>query len=59
MSKHSDEKKSVWITINTEVYDVTEFLGTHPGGSDNIMRFAGKDATVQFVGNHSQNAEKL
>ena len=58
VSKHNT-KDSVWIIIKDEVFDVTKFLKTHPGGIDPIMNFAGKDATSGFVGNHSTNAEKM
>ncbi len=38
--------------------DVKKLLSEHPGGSHN-MRYAGKDASVGFVGNHSEKAVKL
>ena len=49
-----------WIIINNKVYDVTSFLDKHPGGSDIILDFAGKDATEEFrdIG-HSENAKKM
>lgn len=31
ISKHNGEKDA-WIVVDGVVYDVTEFLGTHPGG---------------------------
>ncbi|TKA67740.1 hypothetical protein B0A55_07785 [Friedmanniomyces simplex] len=36
--------KSCYVTIGTKVYDVTEFLGDHPGGGDLILQYGGKDA---------------
>ena len=40
--------KSCWIAVNGGVFDATNFLDEHPGGSDQIMTFAGKDATRDF-----------
>ncbi|KAK9470336.1 FMN-dependent dehydrogenase-domain-containing protein [Dipodascopsis tothii] len=47
IAKHNSES-SCWVVLYGEVYDVTEFLGAHPGGSRSILRLAGKDATEQF-----------
>ncbi len=30
------------------VYDVTDFLSSHPGGSKIILKLAGKDATEEY-----------
>ncbi len=37
-----------WMAINGKVYDVTEFIGTHPGGPA-IIGGCGKDATTLFT----------
>ncbi|KAG7891875.1 hypothetical protein KL925_001819 [Ogataea polymorpha] len=41
-----------WIAINQKVYDVTEFIKTHPGGVARILRYAGNDATKGFHSMH-------
>lgn len=35
----------VWIDVTGKVYNITPYLEFHPGGVDEIMRGAGKDAT--------------
>ncbi|TRX94563.1 hypothetical protein FHL15_004515 [Xylaria flabelliformis] len=35
--------KSCYVTVGTKVYDVTDFLDSHPGGADLILDYAGKD----------------
>lgn len=37
--------KSCYITIGRRVYDVTEFVDDHPGGSELVVDYAGRDAT--------------
>ncbi len=48
------------IIIDNNVYDMTDYLDKHPGGSSVIMGCAGKDATKEFnqVG-HSGNAIQI
>lgn len=38
-------KKSCYVTVGTNVYDVTDFLDSHPGGADLVLQWAGKDIT--------------
>lgn len=38
--------------IEQAVYDVTDFLESHPGGPDIILKYAGKDATTAFMQLH-------
>jgi len=56
---HKD-KKSCWIVISDNVYDVTKFLEEHPGGEEVLLEQAGKDATENFedVG-HSSDARTM
>lgn len=39
---------SCWVAINGVVYDLTNFLDQHPGGSKPILKAAGSDATKVF-----------
>jgi cytochrome b involved in lipid metabolism len=59
VGEHTD-KKSTWIIINDNVYDVTKFLEEHPGGEEVLLEQAGKDATENFedVG-HSTDARTM
>ena len=41
--KRNTTSKSCFVTIGNKVYDVTEFLDAHPGGSNLILDYAGKD----------------
>ncbi|KAL1877545.1 hypothetical protein VTK73DRAFT_8603 [Phialemonium thermophilum] len=36
-------KKSCYVTLGDNVYDVTDFLDSHPGGADLVLQYAGKD----------------
>ncbi|CAM1506151.1 Fc.00g057920.m01.CDS01 [Cosmosporella sp. VM-42] len=46
-------KKSCWIIISKAVYDVTEFVDSHPGGPKLILNYGGRDATEAFEELHS------
>ncbi|CAN8098570.1 unnamed protein product [Discula destructiva] len=39
---------SCWVVLYGNVYDVTDFLSEHPGGSKIILKLAGKDATDEY-----------
>ncbi|EER11527.1 Cytochrome b5, putative [Perkinsus marinus ATCC 50983] len=49
------EKDNCWMAILGKVYDITEFLSEHPGGSAILLRNAGKDATKEFEKFHSED----
>ncbi|KAF4824653.1 Ceramide very long chain fatty acid hydroxylase SCS7 [Colletotrichum tropicale] len=38
-----NSKKSCYVTIGKNVYDVTDFAQDHPGGADLVFDYAGKD----------------
>ena len=47
VSKHST-KRDCWLIIKDMVYNVTEFLSIHPGGSSIVVSVGGQDATEYF-----------
>ncbi|KAJ6652495.1 hypothetical protein lerEdw1_011465 [Lerista edwardsae] len=52
--------KETWIVLHGRVYDITSFLGEHPGGEEVLLEQAGRDATESFedVG-HSLDARDM
>lgn len=56
VSQHNTEK-SCWIVVDNKVYDVTNYMASHPGGEGLILDKGGKDATIAFhEANHSADA---
>ncbi|CAF2842976.1 unnamed protein product [Rotaria sp. Silwood2] len=55
---NGSDKKSSWIVLYDQVYDITSFLNIHPGG--NIIQYAAgiPDATCLFESYHSTNSIK-
>ncbi|KAK7206277.1 hypothetical protein BZA70DRAFT_266597 [Myxozyma melibiosi] len=56
--------RSAYISLNNrKIYDVTSFLDQHPGGSELILQYAGKDATdimADLVSHeHSESAYEM
>jgi len=37
-----------WLIIGGNVYDVTNFQNSHPGGKDILVKHAGQDCTSDF-----------
>lgn len=58
-AQHTTEA-SCWLCIDNKVYDVTKFLGDHPGGREPLRYASGKDATDEFNAiNHTDQAKKI
>jgi len=60
VAKHNSSS-DCWLIIENKVYDVSEYLGTHPGGRGIIIQYCGTEATHAFetkdIGvNHSKTA---
>lgn len=53
-----DSSASCWAAINGSVYDVTTWIGQHPGGQDAILSLCGKDGTAAFTGQHGGQARQ-
>ncbi len=50
----------IWIVLNNNVYDVTDFWQQHPVNPQYVFKFGGKDATNAFnSAGHSEYAIKL
>ncbi|KAI4456283.1 cytochrome b5 reductase 4 family member [Holotrichia oblita] len=43
-----DKEDDAWLAIRGKVYNITHYLPFHPGGPEEIMKGAGKDATNLF-----------
>lgn len=49
-----------WLIIGGNVYNVTSYLGQHPGGASAIRPYCGEDGSAAFEGlPHSTNAHQL
>ncbi|CAF9915461.1 hypothetical protein IMSHALPRED_002612 [Imshaugia aleurites] len=47
LGRHKDER-DCWIAVHSKIYDITNYLDSHPGGSSIILRYAGRDATAAY-----------
>eukprot|EP01156_Anaeramoeba_ignava_P008816 Anaeramoba_ignava/a365060_10.p1 GENE.a365060_10~~a365060_10.p1 ORF type:complete len:118 (-),score=33.35 a365060_10:38-391(-) len=47
IAKHN-KPSDCWIILKGFVYDVTEYAAYHPGGTQLIYKYSGKDATSMF-----------
>ncbi|KPJ13841.1 Cytochrome b5 reductase 4 [Papilio machaon] len=46
--KQHNTKNDAWLAIRGRVYNITQYLPFHPGGAEELMRGAGRDATELF-----------
>ncbi len=58
VAQHNNQN-DCWMAIGGKVYDITSFIGSHPGGERAILSGCGKDATNAFDSRHSQAAFDL
>ena len=49
VARHNTER-DCWLHDGTHVYDVTKYLPMHQGGTDAILKFAGRDASKPIAG---------
>ncbi|GAC96694.1 cytochrome b2 [Pseudozyma hubeiensis SY62] len=52
----SEGGNGLWVVIKGEVYDVTDFVDSHPGGRNIILKNAGKDVTELYEPIHPPTA---
>lgn len=48
----NNNEASCWSVINGNVYDLTSWIGSHPGGKGNILSLCGKNGTAEFSAKH-------
>ncbi len=49
-----------WVTAGNNVYNVTSYIKSHPGGQSNITKYCGSDIAAAFAGQgHSANASNI
>ena len=58
ISKHNSEKDA-WIVVDGVVYDVTEFLGTHPGGVEVNLKGKERKHVTCILQEHSSSVENM
>jgi nitrate reductase (NAD(P)H) len=58
LSKHNKDGDT-WFAIHGHVYDASEYLKEHPGGSDSIISASGEDASEDFLAIHSDVAKSM
>jgi len=55
--------QSCYVTIGSRVFDVTDFIDSHPGGGDLVLEYGGKDVTKilkdELSHNHSEAAYEV
>ncbi|KAL8901187.1 MAG: hypothetical protein Q9207_005317, partial [Kuettlingeria erythrocarpa] len=52
VAKHNTAK-DLWIVVDGQVWDMTEFAPEHPGGIGSILKYAGHDASQSYHEVHS------
>ncbi|KAJ7072559.1 fumarate reductase [Mycena amicta] len=53
VAKHN-KKDDIWVIVEDDVLNVTNFLPDHPGGEKAILLYAGRDATEEFLMLHEK-----
>lgn len=56
VSQHDSPQKGIWVAIEGEVYDISDFVDAHPGGKNVILKHAGQDVTEVYTPVHPANA---
>lgn len=52
--KKHNKKDDCWIVVQENVYNMTKFQNTHPGGRLVLKQYAGQDATEVFNAFHKE-----
>jgi alkylation response protein AidB-like acyl-CoA dehydrogenase/predicted heme/steroid binding protein len=58
VASHNKPAESLYVIIDDDVYDLTQFQEEHPGGKKILQRMAGKDASKSFWKYHNESILK-
>jgi Acyl-CoA dehydrogenase, N-terminal domain/Cytochrome b5-like Heme/Steroid binding domain len=58
VASHNKPAESLYIIVDDDIYDLTQFQDEHPGGKKILSRVAGKDASKQFWKYHNDSILK-
>ena len=59
IAKHKTEETGVWVTFGDGVYDITDFLHQHPGGSEKIVLAAGSSIEPYWAVFGAHNTDEV
>src|SRR6185436_12296911 len=57
LSRRNTRERGYWLAIEERVYDLSEFVERHPGGSHTLLAHAGTDATEAYNKVHYARSE--
>ncbi|MEO8180909.1 MAG: cytochrome b5 domain-containing protein [Deltaproteobacteria bacterium] len=57
LSRRNTRERGYWLAIEDRVYDLSEFVERHPGGSHTLLAHAGTDATEAYNKAHHARSE--
>ena len=55
--KANNTSAKCWSVIDEKVYDLTNWIGSHPGGAGAITSLCGRDGTASFKGRHGSSGQ--
>jgi cytochrome b involved in lipid metabolism len=55
--KANNSAKSCWAVVDGIVYNLTNWINSHPGGPGAIVSLCGTDATAAFKSQHENQAK--
>jgi cytochrome b involved in lipid metabolism len=53
----NNSESSCYTAINGNIYDLTSFIASHPGGARNIMKLCGIDGTSIYMSQHGDQPQ--
>jgi cytochrome b involved in lipid metabolism len=54
--KKNNNDKNCWTIVDENVYNLTSWINSHPGGSNAILSLCGVDGTSAFKAQHTGRA---